>query len=101
MIEFICRYYNNNEDTLVVVYDVSAETVLIVNETTLKTTAITEMKNMSLDMFCFIADDFSELAEINKHIVEPYEEDIEYIQENCKDGAKFVEALKENDIEIK
>lgn len=100
MIDFICSYYNTADEVIDVIYDIELEKVLIVNTDTKETEVINDMKNMRLDMYCFIADDFVCFKEVNKDVMKIDEDEIEYIEDECVNGEQLIEEIKENNIEI-
>lgn len=100
MIEFICSYYNKQDDIIVILEDLSEERVLIVNETTLKTEKIDALKNMRLDMYCFIGNNFEEFKEVNKRYMKIDPEEIEYVLDECIYGKELIKALGEDGIEV-
>lgn len=99
MIDFICSYYNKANEVIDVIYDLDLEKVLIVNTDTKETEIINDMKNMRLDMYCFIANDFDCFKEVGNDVTID-EEEIEYIKDECKDGETFIEAIKDSNIKI-
>lgn len=99
MVDFICSYYNTADEVIDVMFDNDLEKVLIVNTDTKKTEIIEDFKNVTFDMYCFMANDFVSFKEISESMRINVEE-IEYIKENCTDGELFIEEIKENKIEI-
>lgn len=100
MIEFVCSYYNTADEVVDVIYDNDIEKVLIVNTDTKETEVINDMKNMRLDMYCFMANDFVCFKEVNTEVMKIDEEEIEYIKDKCIDGELLIEEIKEKNIKI-
>lgn len=100
MVEFICSYYNSKDDVIDVVYDTNLEKVLIINTDTSEVKIIDEQKNMRLDMFCFIADDFYWFIDTNDEVMAIDREEINYIKDECKYEKDFIDALKEYNVKI-
>lgn len=97
----VCEYINTSNNHITVAYDNQYESVLILNDNILSYYMINEVKNMNTDMLAHIARDFKEFTYINHEILYATEDDLEYIKENIACYKEFLQALKNENVEIR
>lgn len=92
MLEII-RYYNTKNETIKVMYDEELERVVIWNVDNDNFKAIKELKNIFLDMWEYVLNDFSDIINYNDEFTSFEDDDLEYLEESCKYYNEFINQL--------